>query len=44
MTLIAGGAFGARPDDTSEQRIAEELWTGREKPAREAKYDQIFLD
>jgi hypothetical protein len=42
MTLIAGDAFGARPSDTSEQRIGEELWTGRKKPRREAGYDKVL--
>ena len=42
MTLIAGDAFGARNIDTSEKRIAEELWPGREKPRREAGYDKVF--
>ena len=42
MTLIAGDAFGARNIDTPEQGIAEELWTGRGKPRREAGYDRFF--
>jgi len=42
MTLIAGDALGARNIDTSEKRIAEELWPGREKPRREAGYDKVF--
>jgi hypothetical protein len=42
MTLIAGDALGARNMDTSEKRIAEELWPGRGKPRREAGYDRVF--
>jgi hypothetical protein len=42
MTLIAGGALGARYIDRPEKRIVEELWTGREKPGREAGYDKVL--
>jgi hypothetical protein len=42
MTLIAVGGFGARFSDTWEKRIAQGLWTGREKPGREAGYEKVL--
>jgi hypothetical protein len=40
--LIAGDAFGARDIDTWEKRIAEELWTGREKPGEGRGMTRFF--